>query len=240
MILAKKELKDSFSSPLIYVLTGLFSLMMGWLFFNYLIQSRQMTTTTMTQGVITPIFGNINFIFVFLCPLITMRSFAEEKKQFTLDLLLRSELSEMQIILGKFISNVAMVLFMLSLTLLFPLILSFSGYSDWGVVWSSYLGIVLSIMAYTAVGLFCSSLTDNQIVASLLTFCILLGSMLLVISVNATNNYLFALIVQYTTIPFHYEGFTHGLLRSYSIVYFICYFAFFFLLTLKSLQSRKW
>lgn len=240
MILAKKELKDAFSSPLIYVLTGLFSLMMGWLFFNYLIQSTQMTTTTMTQGVITPIFGNINFIFVFLCPLITMRSFAEEKRQYTLDLLLRSDLTEMQIILGKFISNVSMVLFMLSLTLLFPLILSFSGYSDWGVVWSSYFGIVLSVMAYTAVGLFCSSLTDNQIVASLLTFCILLGSMLMVISVNATNNYLLALIVQYTTIPFHYEGFTRGVLKSYSFVYFICYLAFFFLLTLKSLQSRKW
>lgn len=240
MILAKKELKDSFSSPLIYVLTGLFSLMMGWLFFNYLLQSREMTTTTMTQGVITPIFGNINFIFIFLCPLITMRSFAEEKKQHTLDLLLRSELSEMQIILGKFISNLSMVLFMLSLTLLFPLILAFSGYSDWGVVWSSYLGIVLSLMAYTAVGIFCSSLTDNQIVASLLTFCILLGSMLLVISVNATNNYLLALMVQYLTIPFHYEGFTRGLLKSYSLVYFATYLAFFFLLTLKSLQSRKW
>ena len=240
MVLAKKELRDAFSSPLVYVLAGLFSLMMGWLFFNYLVQSKQMTTTTMTMGVITPIFGNINFIFIFLCPLITMRSFAEEKKQHTLDLLLRSELTEMQIILGNFISNVAMVLFMLSLTLLFPLILSFSGYSDWGVVWSSYLGIVLSIMAYTAVGLFCSSLTDNQIVASLLTFCILLGSMLLVISVNATNNYLLALMVQYLTIPFHYEGFTRGLLRSYSVVYFLSFYAFFFSLTLKSLQSRKW
>lgn len=240
IILAKKELKDAFSSPLIYILAGLFSMMMGWLFFNYLLQSSQMTTTTMTQGVITPIFGNVNFIFIFLCPLITMRSFAEEKKQHTLDLLLRSNLTEMQIILGKFISNMAMVLFMLSLTLLFPVILAFSGYSDWGVVWSSYLGVVLCLMAYTAVGLFCSSLTDNQIVASLLTFCILLGSMLLVISVNATNNYLLALIVQYMTVPFHYEGFTRGVLRSYSFIYFICFLAFFFLLTLKSLQSRKW
>ncbi len=240
LILAKKELKDSFSSPLIYILSGLFSLMMGWLFFNYLLQSSQMTTTTMTQGVITPIFGNINFIFIFLCPLITMRSFAEEKKQHTLDLLLRSELSEMEIILGKFISNVCLVLFMLSLTLLFPLILSFSGYSDWGVVWSSYVGIVLSVMAYTVVGLFCSSLTDNQIVASLMTFCLLLGSMLLVISVNATNNYLLALLIQYLTIPFHYEGFTRGVIKSYSLLYFISYYAFFFLLTLKSLQSRKW
>ena len=239
-LLSRKELKDAFSSPLIYVLAGLFSLMMGWLFFNYLLQSKEMTTTTMTQGVIIPIFGNINFIFVFLCPLITMRSFAEEKKQHTLDLLLRSELIEMQIILGKFISNVLLIFFMLSLTLLFPVILMFSGYSDWGVVWSSYLGVALSVMAYTSVGIFCSSLTDNQIVASLMTFCILLGSMLLVISVNATNNYLFALIIQYMTIPFHYEGFTRGLLRSYSFVYFICYLTFFFILTLKSLQSRKW
>ena len=240
LILAKKEMKDSFSSPLIYVLSGLFSLMMGWLFFNYLLQSSQMTTTTMTQGVITPIFGNINFIFIFLCPLITMRSFAEEKKQHTLDLLLRSELTELEIILGKFISNVSTVLFMLSLTFLFPLILSFSGYSDWGVVWSSYLGIILSVMAYTFVGLFCSSLTDNQIVASLMTFCLLLGSMLMVISVNATNNYLLALVVQYLTIPFHYEGFTRGVIKSFSIVYFLSFYAFFILLTLKSLQSRKW
>lgn len=240
MILARKELKDAFSSPLIYILAGLFSLMMGWLFFNYLLQSKEMTTTTMTQGVITPIFGNINFIFIFLCPLITMRSFAEEKKQYTLDLLLRSELTEMQIIFGKFISNVLLIFFLLSLTLLFPIILMFSGYSDWGVVWSSYLGIALSVMAYTSVGIFCSSLTDNQIVASLMTFCVLLGSMLLVITVNATNNYIFALMIQYLTIPFHYEGFTRGLLRSYSFVYFATYLTFFFMLTLKSLQSRKW
>lgn len=240
MVLTKKELKDAFYSPLVYVLCGLFSLMMGWLFFNYLLQSKQMTSATMTQGVITPIFGNINFIFIFLCPLLTMRSFAEEKKQKTLDLLLRSKLSHLQIILAKFISNVSIVLFMLSLTMLFPIILALSGYSDWGVVLSSYLGILLSIMAYTIVGLFCSSLTDNQIVASLLTFCLLLGSMLLVISVNATNNYLLALIIQYLTIPFHYEGFTKGLIRSYSLVYFISFYSFFILLTLKSLESRKW
>lgn len=239
-ILVKKELKDAFLSPLIYILSGLFCFMMGWLFFNYLLQAKTLTTATMTQAVITPIFGNINFIFVFLCPLLTMRSFAEEKKQSTLDLLLRSELSEMQIILAKFISNMVLVFFMISFTFVFPIILSISGYSDWGVVGSSYLGVILSIMAYLSVGLFCSSLTDNQIVASLLTFCILLGSMLMVITVNASNNYLLALMVQYLTVPFHYEGFVKGLLRSYSFVYFASYLGFFFLLTLKSLQSRKW
>lgn len=239
-ILVSKELKDAFFSPLIYVLSGLFCFMMGWLFFNYLLQAKTLTTATMTQTVITPIFGNINFIFVFLCPMLTMRSFAEEKKQATLDLLLRSELSELQIILAKFISNFILVIFMISFTLIFPLILAFSGYSDWGVVGSSYLGVLLSIMAYLSVGLFCSSLTDNQIVASLLTFCLLLGSMLMVITVNASNNYLLTMIVQYMTVPFHYEGFVKGAIRSYSFVYFASYLAFFFLLTHRSLQARKW
>jgi ABC-2 type transport system permease protein len=239
-ILVKKELKDAFLSPLIYILAGLFCFMMGWLFFNYLLQAKQLTTRNMTEAVITPIFGNINFIFVFLSPLLTMRAFAEERKQATLDLLLRSELSEIQIIISKFISNMLLVLFMISFTLIFPVILALSGYSDWGVVSSAYIGVLLSIMAYLSVGLFCSSLTDNQIVASLLTFCILLGSMLMVITVNASNNYLLSLIIQYLTVPFHYEGFIRGLLRSYSFVYFASYIGFFFLLTLKSLQSRKW
>jgi ABC-2 type transport system permease protein len=129
---------------------------------------------------------------------------------------------------------------MISFTFVFPVILALSGYSDWGVVGSSYLGVLLSIMAYLSVGLFCSSLTDNQIVASLLTFCLLLGSMLMVITVNASNNYLLTQMVQYLTVPFHYEGFVKGAIRSYSFVYFLSYLAFFFLLTHRSLHARKW
>jgi ABC-2 type transport system permease protein len=236
----KKELKDVFGSPLIYILSGLFCFMMGWLFFNYLQQAKNLSTANIGQAVIAPLFGNINFIFVFLAPLITMRSFAEEQKQHTLDLLISSKLTLIQIVWGKFLAHFSMVCFMLLFTMIFPLILSFSGYNDWGVVFSSYLGTILSVMAYLAVGLFCSSLTDNQIVAALLTFCFLLGSMLMVISVNATNNYIFALMVQYFTIPFHYEAFSKGIIRSYSLIYFGTFIGFFFLLTVKSLQSRKW
>jgi ABC-2 type transport system permease protein len=236
----KKEFKEVFGSPLIYVLSGLFCFMMGWLFFNYLQQAKNLSTVNIGQAVITPLFGNINFIFIFLAPLITMRSFAEEQKQHTLDLLLSSKLSLFQIVWGKFLAHFSMILFMLLFTMIFPLILSFSGYNDWGVVLCSYFGIILSIMAYLSVGLFCSSITDNQIVAALLTFCVLLGSMLLVISVNATDNYIFALMVQYMTIPFHYEAFSKGVIHSYSLLYFISFIGFFFLLTIKSLQSRKW
>lgn len=236
----KKELKAMFGSPLIYILSGLFCFMMGWLFFNYIQQAKNLSTASMAQTVITPLFGNINFIFVFLAPLITMSSFAEEQKQHTLDLLLTSKLSLFQILWGKFLAQMVMISFMLVFTFVFPIILSFSGYNDWGVVLSSYLGVILSVMAYMAVGLFCSSLTDNQIVAALLTFSCLLGSMLLVITVNATNNYILAQMIQYLTIPFHYEAFSKGVIRSYSLLYFASFIGFFFMLTIKSLQSRKW
>jgi ABC-2 type transport system permease protein len=239
-ILTKKELQDIFTSPLIYILTGLFSMMMGWLFFNYLISAKDLSSVNIKDAVIVPIFGNINFMFLFISPLLTMRVFAEERKLGTIDLLLSSNLSLGEIILGKFLSLVVAILFMLFLTTMFPLILSFTGFHDWGLIVSSYIGVLFSIFCYLAVGIFCSTLTDNQIVASILSFCILLGAMLLVVSVNATNNFLLAQMVQYLTIPFHYEAFTKGIIKSYSIVFFISFLTFFFLLTYKSLQSRKW
>ncbi|MFZ8933556.1 MAG: ABC transporter permease subunit, partial [Bacteriovoracaceae bacterium] len=140
IFLVKKELKDFFASPLIYILGGLFSLMMGWLFFNYLVNAQNLTQGSLTQKILLPFFGNANFIFLFLTPLITMRAFTDEKKQGTLALLVMSNLTDFQIIMGKVISSFLVCLFMVSTTLIFPLILSFSGYSDWGIVFTSYLG----------------------------------------------------------------------------------------------------
>jgi ABC-2 type transport system permease protein len=235
-----KELKDTFTSPMIYVLTALFCFIMGWLFFNYLVSAKELSSVNIKDAVLMPIFGNINFIFIFLSPLLSMKAFSEEKKLFTLDLLLSSNLSETEIIIGKFISTFLSALFLLVFTIVFPLVLSFSGFNDWGLIATSYMGISFSIMCYVAVGVFCSSLTDNQIISSVITFCILLGSMLLVVSVNATNNFIFGQMIQYLSIPFHYEAFTNGVLKSYSFVYYISFLVFYYLLTLKSLQSRKW
>ena len=105
-----------------------------------------------------------------LAPLITMRLFAEERKCHTLDLLLRSRLGHGQIIVAKFLSSLMTVLFLLSLTLIFPIILAVSGYSNWPMVFSGYGGVILCVMCYLAVGLFTSSLTENQILASLAGF----------------------------------------------------------------------
>jgi ABC-2 type transport system permease protein len=241
LVLWSKELKDAFYGPFVYILTALFSATIGWLFFNYILASgNQSTTISLTNKVLAPTFGNMNFIFIFLAPLITMRLFSEEKKQSTLDLLFQSDLNNFQIIVAKFLSSLTISLFMLSMTIIFPIILALSGYADWGIVATSYAGIIFSLMCYLSVGLFASSLTENQIVAAVLGFCFLLGLMLLVITAQAVDNTILTEIFQYTSTPFHFENFLRGSVRSFSLVYFVSFIGFFFYLTHLSLDSRNW
>lgn len=240
LILAKKEIKDTFTSPLIYVLGGIFSLLVGFLFFNYLLVSKEFTQQSFLQAVFFPIFGNINYIFIFFAPLITMRLFAEEKKLSTIELLLTSQLSHLQIILGKFIAAAVTVLALLGLTFLFPILLAISGYSEWSMVFSSYLGTYLTILCFLSVGLFASSLTKNQIIAAILSFSFLLGMMFLPLSGTVLNNYMVAQIFQYMSVTFHTEGFLLGSIKSYDFIFMFSFIGFFLYLTHLSLESRKW
>ena len=239
-ILVSKEVKDNFYSPVVYILSALFCLSMGWLFFNYLYASKEITDQSLTQTVLMPIFGNMNFIFLFLSPILTMRSFTEEKKLHTLELLLTSRLDHTQIILGKLISNFVIATFMISLTLIFPIILSISGYDHWPIVMSSYLGVLLSIFCYLSVGLFASAMSDNFVVSALLGFSILLGIMLFSLTGNATQNVLLAQMVKYLAVPYHFENFVRGGMRSYNFIYIFSFIGFFIYLTHIKLESRRW
>ena len=163
-----------------------------------------------------------------------------KKKRVYLDLLLRSQLGHGQIIAAKFLSSLATALFPISLTLVFPIILAIAGYSNWPVVLSGYVGVVLCVMCYLAVGLFTSSLTENQILASLTAFCILLGVMLLAVTANATHNDFLAQFFFYFSTPSHFESFARGAFQSYDFVYFISFMGFFFYLTHISLDTRNW
>ena len=240
LLLTKKELKEVFSTPLIYILTGLFSLIIGWLFFNYLLLSKDLTKLSLAQTVVNPIFGNMHFLFIFLAPLLTMRSFAEEKKNQTLDLLLRSRLNAGQIILTKILSSFLASFFMIAFTLVFPLILWLSGYREVGIILTSYVGLALTILCYVSVGVFASSLTENQILSAVMSFCIILGIMLLVMSSNASHNPMVGEILSYISVPYHYEPFIRGMIRSFDLVYVGSFVGFFAYLTSLSLESRNW
>jgi ABC-2 type transport system permease protein len=236
----KKELKELFASPLIYILGGLFSILMGWLFFNYLVVAQQVGQGTLTDVVMRPIFGNMNFIFLFFAPLLTMHLIAEEKRQHTLELLFMSKLSDWNIILGKFFAAWICGLFLLALTLVFPISMGFSGLKEWGIVATNYWAITMALGAYLSVGIFASSISENMIVAAVLGFCFLLAMMLLALSGQVTQNELLNGILQYFSIAVHYEPASRGAIRSPDVVYYFSMIFFFLFLSTQALNYRRW
>lgn len=239
-ILYKKEIKDAFLSPFVYILSGLFIALGGWVFFSLLIASKNATEANLTASVLIPSFSLYRFILMIICPLLTMRLLSEEKKNHTIELLFLSDLGNTQIVLSKFFSSMTIVLFMLGLTVLFPVILGISGYSDWGVVISGYAGLVFLSAAYISLGLFASSLSSNYVICLILAIFMMLGMWFMVLSAGNTDNYIVGLILRYFSESFHFENFVRGTVRSFNFVYFLSFIGFFMFLTEKSLNARKW
>ena len=105
---------------------------------------------------------------------------------------------------------------MLVPTLAFPLILHFSGFSDWSLVLSNYVGLIFTISCYVAIGIFASGLTKNSVMAAVITFFIIIGMIILVMVGSSTHNMILNSLFQYLSTPFHFEGFSRGILKSYS------------------------
>ncbi|ATH07035.1 hypothetical protein BIY24_03510 [Halobacteriovorax marinus] len=238
--LYKRELKESLGSPLFYILCAIFIAITGWIFYYSVVGSNQMNQSSLTTNVLQPLFSTISSLFMFLTPLLTMNSFVEEKNNGTLDLLMRSKLGLWNIILGKYFAHMTLILFMLVLSLMFPLILMFSGYTDWGVVLSSYLGLILNISAYVVLGMFASSISGNQIVSGFISFALIFGVLLLNLAANSSHNFIVGQILNYLNNQFHFASFIKGSIRSFSFVYFISFIAVAMLFINKSLSSRRW
>ncbi len=239
-ILYLKEFKETLKLPMTYILAALFSLIVGWLFFNYLASQKVLTQKVLEGGVWIPTLGNMNFIFLFFIPLITMRQFSLERRQGTLEFLFSSRLSNWQILIGKFLSSLTFSIFILSLTLIFPVVLFLSGHKEIGHMLVGYLGVFFTLTCYLSVGLFTSYLCDNQISAALMAFSILLVIMLFMFVGNFSSNYLLNQFFLYLSIPFHVQNLFQGVIRTYNIVYFCSFVLFFFYLTERYMDSRNW
>ncbi len=249
LVLMKKELKSYFSSPLIYILTGLFSLIIGWAFFNLLVtyvESLQnlpenlIGSTSFVTNVIFRLFGNINFMLLFLCPLICMRSIAEEKKQHSLEFLLTAPITHTQIILAKYLTCLILVLFVLSSTLLFPVIIHLAGFHVTSYMISGYVGVMLTAALFCAMGLLASSLTENQIVAALLSIVMMLGLWMIAWGSQSTNNFFLVDLYKYVGFIDHYENFVRGVIKTSDFVYFFSGIYFCLFCTTKVMSSRNW
>ncbi|MBE0640817.1 MAG: gliding motility-associated ABC transporter permease subunit GldF [Bacteroidales bacterium] len=197
-------------------------------------------------------YANINglfimapWVFLFLIPAITMRSFAEEKRSGTIEMLLTKPLTDLQIVMAKFLAGLSLVAIALMPTLVYYLSVYQLGLPkgniDAGSMWGSYIGLLFLGGAFVSIGLFCSSLTDNQIIAFILAAILsafsymgfeLLASFQLLGSVD--------LFIQSLGIRDHYVSLSRGVVDTRDLIYFLSLVTFFLMLTKLSLESRKW
>ena len=249
LTIAKKDFKGYFSSPIAYVIMSVFSFIMGYMFFSILNayvsnsmrfeQMRMGKGPNLTDHMLRPLFGNLNVVFLFLIPYITMRLFAEERKNNTIELLFTAPVRWSEIILGKYLSAFGFVLVLLALTIPFPLALMAATSPDWSVVGLCYLGTACMLGIYVAVGMWCSSLTENQIVAGGLTFGIILFFWIIKwASLNASP--FMGDLLGYLSIIDHFEDFSRGIFNSKDLVFYFSAIGLWLFLTYKSLESYSW
>jgi ABC-2 type transport system permease protein len=178
-------------------------------------------------------------IILFVMPMITMRTYAEEKRSGTIELLLTSPLTDVQIILGKFFGAMGLYAAMLLVTMLYMAILFVYGNPEWRPIAAGYLGLLLMGGCFISVGLLISSLTKNQIVAGVMTFAVFL--MLWVINWIADQSGPTTRdIVNYLSIVDHFDDFARGIIDTKHLVYYVSFITFGLFLTAKSVDSERW
>lgn len=215
LIISKREVRSYFDSLTAYILIVVFLGMSG--FFTWLYGS---DIFYIGQATLQPFFAVAYWTLFFFIPAITMRSIAEEKSSGTIELLLTKSISDWQIVIGKFLSALYLVLISLALTLPYYITISMLGPVDHGAVWCGYLGMILLSSALIGIGVFASSLTNNQIVAFLLSLFI--GVFFLIIfNVLAGSSTGFAgQLLSYLSISTHYDSMARGVIDLKDIIYF--------------------
>lgn len=247
--ITKKELKIYFSSPTAYVVISLFILITGFMFYvmvsNYSILSVQAggnpyfsTRLNLNQYIYSPFFSNAAIILLLLLPILTMRLFAEEKRQHTDELLFTLPLTNTQIILGKYIASVIVLLIMILATAPFAFYPFLLSKPELLPVLTGYLGLLLLGAAFLSFGLFASSLTENQIVAAVFSFGILL-LLWLIYWLTYVSGFLQGFL-KYISFFSHFDNLAKGIIDTSDIVFYLSFSFVGLFLTYAILEVRRW
>ena len=242
MSIALRELRSMFLSPLAWTVLAVTQLVLAWSFFTQIdfffgIQSQLATVPNapgVTDLVVMPTFEIASIILLMVTPLLTMRLISEERRNGSIALLLSSPLSMTQIVLGKFIGIVLFMLIFIIMLSLMPLSLLMGTELDLGKLAAGVFALMLLLSAFSAAGLYLSSLTNNPVVAAISSFGLLL--LLWIISSNAgdASNTLSQL-----SLLSHFAPMLRGLINTADIAYFILFIATFLLLTIRQMDSQR-
>jgi ABC-2 type transport system permease protein len=246
----RKETANFFVSPIAYAILACFLLISGFFFWanvslmslislqaanNPMISQR----INMTDIVIRPLAQNMSIVLLFLMPLITMRLFSEERKSGSIELLMTYPITDLGVVMGKFLSALLVLVVMLGSTLSFPLLLLLVGQPDLGTLMSGYVGLLLMGSAFVALGMFLSSLSENQIISAAISFVAALLFWVMSWSSSFSGEGLGNVLRQLSILE-HLESFHKGILSLPDVSFFVFFSAFFFFLTLRSLETYRW
>jgi len=250
----KKEIGHYFVSPIAYAIIGAFLLIAAILFVaNLRFEMNQALTSqyqSMQYGmpsnfdvptnVMRGFFGLLSTLALFITPMLTMGVYAEERKRGTMELLMTSPITETQIVLGKFAASFTLFVIMLLPTLSFLVFMYV--HSDpmppWRVMAGGYLGILLLGGSLLALGSFISSLTENQLIAAVLSFVAIL--LVWILNIGQSFGGPVGSTMAYLSLINHYDDFTHGVIDTTALVYYFSFMFFFVFLTIRSVDSMRW
>ena len=245
LTIARREITSMFLSPLAWVILAVVQSILGYMFLaqieNFFVLQPQLMQLENTPGVtdliVAPIFSLAAIILLMIMPLVTMRTLAEEKKNKTINLLFSAPISITQLVLGKFVGLLFFVLILTSLLMLMPLSLLLGTELDWGKLVSIYIAMLLLLGSFAAIGLYLSSLTENQTIAAVSTF----GALLMLWIIDWVSDSLDQgqSIIGYLSLLKHHQPMLEGVFNSSDALYYLLIIFLFVALTIRQLDADR-
>jgi len=252
LTLTRKELRSYFQSPIAYIFIFIFLLVSGGIFslrffdyYNYSLQISQNPYVMQHYGlnvaehVLEPMIFTLNFLSLLMIPMLTMRAFTEDKKTGTIELLFTYPVRDIEIAISKFVACFAVYVCLIGLTLLYPALSARFADLELESITMGYLGLLLSGAAFVSLGIFVSSLTENQIIAVAVSY----GLLLLFWLLGAAETLMpqpYNLVLTDLSLFKHIEDFAVGVLDTHDLIYYVNFAALFMFLTLRSMEITKW
>lgn len=231
LTIATKELRSYLASPMAYIVIGIFLALTGFIYGS--------SSTTYSETSLRGFLEVGSLLLLLLTAVLSMRLLAEERKLGTIELLLTSPVRDSEIILGKFLGTLGIIVLMLVLTCYYPILLKVFGDPDIGPIATGYLGLFLLSCASLAIGIFASSLTSNQIVAAVVAGGILFGLWFL----GSTATYLPRTLgdaIGYFSLSYYFPDFIRGIIDTRGIIYYLSVTALFLFLAIRSIENSRW
>ncbi len=232
LTIAAREFRAYFNGPMGYIVVTMFTLFVGLLFFFLF------GTLVLRRATLQPLFTSMSALLPLLCAALSMRSFSEENQRGTIELLITLPVRDSDVVVGKFIGSMGVLLVTLLATVSYPIAMSRMGDLDSGPIIGGYIGILLGGGAYIAIGMVASSYMKDQITSFIVTFIV--SSLFCTSSTRRSSSSATSSTFEYFCTDFHFKSIARGVIDSRNIVYFGSVIAAGLVVATRSLNSRRW